>query len=206
MIHVIGMGPGAPAYITDDAKQTIQGLKTVIGVKRQIDTVRSFMAQDTKAHAYSGRLNDLKDLIDQRDFLNEDLGILASGDPSFYGITEWVKRTYGTHNIIVHPGISSSQILFSKAKVAMHDFFMTSLHGRSEALEILSTYDKLCLLTDKHYSPSFIANYYVERGENPRMIIGENLSYEDEIITDALASDIEAREYKMSVVIVINER
>ena len=205
MIHVIGIGPGSKDYLTDEARRQIQVHPVIIGVERQLETVKTDLSPDAVAIPYNGRLDALKNCIENH--INQpSLGILASGDPSFYGITEWLKRTFDPEKIVIHPGISSTQLLFAKTKTPMHDFYMTSLHGRTDALESLDQYQKLCLLTDKICSPYFIAKHFLERGQNPKMIIGESLSYDDECITEILASEIEDRDYKMSVVIVIHER
>ncbi|MDN5299969.1 MAG: cobalt-precorrin-7 (C5)-methyltransferase [Clostridiales bacterium] len=217
-LTVIGIGPGHPAYITEAARTKLNTAAIVIGVERQLETVRPYLRKHAKEVPYNGRLASLKDAIDSyltatdAGLLTEGtstdadvISILASGDPSFYGITEWLRQTYSIA-ISVEPGISSTQLLFAKAGIPMHDYFMTSLHGRTDALKELLNHSKLCLLTDRTYTPFAIAQYCLNHGENPRIIVGERLSYTDEKITDAPASAIEDRDYQMSVVIVIHER
>ena len=206
MLYIIGMGPGDPSYLTECAKEHLKTLDVIIGVNRQLETVKPYCHEYMKAFAYSGRLNHLKEHIDTVKGQHEAIGILASGDPSFYGISQWVMKTFPNDVCHIIPGISSTQILFAKAQIPMHDFFMTSLHGRKEGLNTLLSYPKLCLLTDRDHTPYVIAKHYLDHGKDPRIIIGESLSYPDECITDCPASAVDNRDYKMSVVIIINER
>lgn len=206
IIYIIGMGPGDASYLTEQAKIVVSSLSALIGVKRQLETVTPYINESTKSLAYSGRLDDLKEKILTAYKDTETIGVLASGDPSFYGISAWLKRTFTDAEFKLIPGISSTQILFAKTMIPMHDFYMTSLHGREDAKDMLLNYPKICLLTDKTYTPYAIAQHYLENGLNPRIVVGENLSYPDECITDCLCDALSQREYKMSVVIIINER
>jgi cobalt-precorrin-7 (C5)-methyltransferase len=220
-LTVIGIGPGHPAYITESARLKLKTMHVVIGVERQLETVRPYLDAMAQEIPYSGRLTALKDVIDAALTATDNpaadkpsadatvsIGILASGDPSFYGITEWLRQTYAGKSfaIAVEPGISSTQLLFAKAGIPMHDYFMTSLHGRTDALQALMQHPRLCLLTDRTHTPYAIAAYCLAQGSDPRIIVGERLSYPDEQITDARASVIEDRDYQMSVVIIIHER
>jgi len=206
MLYIIGMGPGDPCYLTELAKHHLKTLDVIIGVNRQLETVKPYQHEHMIAYAYSGKLDHLKEHIENAKAQHNAIGILASGDPSFYGISQWIMKMFPEDVCHIIPGISSTQILFAKAKIPMHDFYMTSLHGRKEALDALLKHPRLCLLTDRQHTPYVIAKHYLSHKENPRIIIGENLSYPDECITDCLASAVDNRDYKMSVVIIINER
>ena len=64
---------------------------------------------------------------------------------------------------------------------------MGSVHGRSEdnLIETIKSYGKVALLTDKKNTPKMIAKIMKESDiTNRKILIGENLSYSDERITE----------------------
>ena len=177
MIYIVGIGPGHRDYIMPKAIETMKKSSIIIGFKRAID---SLYFMDNKKICIS-KLSEIEKFIFRDEKM--DISIVASGDPTFYGITNYIKSK-AISEIKVIPGISSFQYLTCKINMPWNNAYLGSLHGRSE--DFLSTIDKNKLsiwLTDKENNPAILCKILYEAKIKCRVVIGENLSYEDEIIS-----------------------
>lgn len=135
---------------------------------------------------------------------NKDVLILASGDPCFYGIIEYLKK----NNISIEkimPGISSFQYMMTKLGLSWQGANLMSLHGRNENLESIREYKLSIILTDSENTPSHISNEINKLGIRGKIYAGFNLSYEDEIIIKANIGDKIEDISSLAVVVVENE-
>ncbi len=204
MIKIIGIGPGDPKYLTQQSIQAISKCPCTVGTQRQLETIEPFTSGTLLV--YDGKLSRLEEIMTSALKAHDQVALVASGDPSFYGISQWVYRTFPDMKIEIINGIGSYQILFSKTGYPMHEIFLTSLHGRELDPKELTAYKRLCILTDKKYTPFEIARLILEQSKNPMMVIGESLSYDNERIFECRASEVPDRDYEMNVVIIDYER
>ena len=86
----------------------------------------------------------------------EDILLLASGDPCFYGIVEYLKRKEIPIKKVL-PGISSFQYMMAKLEKSWQGTNFLSLHGRKENLEKIKESKTTIILTDKDNTPSIIS-------------------------------------------------
>lgn len=208
MIYVTGIGPGDARLLTAEVIQILKNSSCVIGTARQLNTVRDIckLEHPTEVLTYEGRLDTLFERI--KDALNSHVNVcvLASGDPSFYGIGQWIKRSFPGESTRYLSGISSVQAMFNQIEMPMHDVYLTSVHGRVPNWSLWVTLDKLCILTDATWTPNAIAKGFLERGLNPMVYVGERLSYDDACITKCTAQRLPERQYEMCVVVIDHER
>jgi precorrin-6y C5,15-methyltransferase-like, putative len=61
------------------------------------------------------------------------------------------------------------------------------------------------MVTDKKIGPYEIAQEAMKRGLKKVLVIGENLSYEDEKIEILAEDQVIDRQYEMNVVVILNE-
>ncbi len=212
MITAVGIGPWGRQELTLGATEVIRSADCLLGSERQLEAVKDLkdlkndknheqliVHKSPKAIAYK----DLKDLTHcLEDHLGHHFVVLASGDPSFYGIAKYLCQTFGKDQVKIIPGISSVQYLFAKAQLDMNDLYMTSGHGRPLNMEKVMQMEKTAILTDDKIGPFQIAEKLLGYGEDPLLIIGEALGFEEEKITMLKASQVEDRTYSMNVVIV----
>ncbi len=94
----------------------------------------------------------------------QDVCVLASGDPMFYGIGGLVIRKAGLEHVTVYPGPSSMQLAFARAGVSWQHALVTSVHGRSlkGLVARLRSYGNAAILTDAKNSPMSIAARLME--------------------------------------------
>jgi len=228
MVYVVGVGPGSGLYLTRAAEEIIDKAQLLIGGTRNIEFIRTSLGlkegQDTLVLG-----SDLASMMDQIEKnLDKDIVVLASGDPSIYGIADYINRTMssqedpatetnripsqrdsiqGKEKLVIVPGISSIQYAFSVFKIPMNDLYITSSHGRQPDYDFIFMHDKLALVTDSKIGPRQIAQEVKDRGLDYSFYVGENLSYHNQRLTVGSADDILARDsYGMCLVILIRWR
>ena len=204
MIYIAGIGPGNAMLLTAEVMCILESCTCIIGTTRQLETVSKacVLDQNTEIITYQGKLETLFDKLQYALKRHTNICVLASGDPVFYGIGEWVKRTFSRQSVRYLSGISSAQTMFQRIDKPMHDVYMTSVHGRKPDWALWLSLKRLCILTDSVWTPNAIARGFLERGIDPMIIVGERLSYGDECITQAMASNLEESDYDMCVVVI----
>lgn len=123
-----------------------------------------------------------------------NVGVLASGDPLFFGIGRTLLKTVGRDKLEIYPALSSIQLAFSRFKEPWDDAAFVSLHGREaeHILPLLLPHDKVLVFTDGDNSPDALCKQLlasfssVDDVETPRryeVMVAENLGQEDERLT-----------------------
>lgn len=182
MIYIVGLGPGHRDYIMQKALNTMEKSDVIIGFKRAINSV-DFI--DNKKICIK-TLSDIDEFICNEENKKINISIVASGDPTFYGITNYIKGKSQCDFEII-PGISSFQYLTSKVKLPWNTAYLGSLHGRNDDFFNIVNNNPLSIwLTDKENNPAVLCEILYNGKIKCKVIIGENLSYEDETISVGL--------------------
>jgi cobalt-precorrin-7 (C5)-methyltransferase len=183
MLYIVGLGPGGKEYILDIATKTMEKSDVVIGFKRAIETINHIKTPKLKFK----KLNQIITYIENNQ--NKNISLIASGDPTFYGITDYIKKNYNGEIKII-PGISSFQYFMSSIGKTWNNVYLGSLHGKDEFMEIEDEFIKNIIkhsggifLTDDKISPDIICKSLYENKINGEVYIGENLSYNNEKIS-----------------------
>ncbi|NLY20316.1 MAG: precorrin-6y C5,15-methyltransferase (decarboxylating) subunit CbiE [Tissierellia bacterium] len=177
---VAGVGPGNPKYMISEVAELVENMENVVAfgrVSKGLNEIRDDIKSVVK-------VSELNDLINEYD----DLLILASGDPEFYGVTDYLKRSGIVIDRVV-PGISSFQYLMCKLQKSWQNTNLFSLHGRDyELSEVLNNEMNICL-TDSINTPNSISKSLYELGARGSITAGYNLSYDDELIISKKIGD-----------------
>ena len=193
---VAGVGPGNPKYLTVEVKEAIEKAQCVLAFGRVSTSLKSIRTDFIEV----SRVDEIVGYTHQY----EDLLLLASGDPNFYGIVEFLKRKEVAIDSVL-PGLSSFQYMMSKLEKSWQGAQFLSLHGREESLATIGDHGLIILLTDKENRPSMISKKLWQLGKKGTMYVGFNLSYDDEkIIKVNIGEDIEDIS-NLSVVVIENE-
>ena len=205
MIYIVGIGTGFGEFsdITLRAVQIIKDSEIIIGSERQLELAKKYN-QIANIVKYE-KITDI--IIILKENKDSTISVLASGNPSLYGIADFIiKNMIPFDDILIIPGISSVEYLFSKLKITMNDLYITSFHGRKLDEEIILKSKKTAFFTDDKTKLYDIAQIYLKNKFNPIFIIGENLSYPNEKITRLKANEIKVDdEFGMYILIVIYE-
>lgn len=196
MLTVAGVGPGNPKYLTIDVLEKIKSSEYILAfgrISKSLEEIRSDILPVT-------RVEDVIQYIEEKD----KVLLLASGDPCFFGIVEFLKRK-GVKIKEVVPGLSSFQYLMARLGKSWDGARFLSLHGREDSLDQVIGNRLTIILTDKTNTPAFISRRLKDLGLKGSMHIGYNLSYEDEIIkTIKIGQELED-ESCLAVVVIENE-
>lgn len=196
MIKVIGMGPGNLKYLTMEAICAIKSADKVIAFGRIANTAKILVNGVIQVN----RVDEIIENLDKKG----NTAILASGDPCFFGIIDYLKKKDIEVGEVI-PGISSFQYMMTKLKKSWQDALLISLHGRDEKLEGVIKCRLSVILTDSKNTPNFISKKLNELGVIGKMYTGYNLSYDEEVIlVNDIGDEIELAG-NISVVVIENE-
>lgn len=185
MIYIVGLGPGHEDYILPRAIKVLNESTEIIGFSRAMESLSFIEGKKTD-------IRSLKEIIDIINASKEEdvISIVASGDPTFYGVAEYIKKNYkGRLDVI--PGISSFQYLTCKIGKSWSKAYVGSLHGREDDFIDKVNNNKVSIwLTDDKNNPTYLCEKLIENDIKCRVIVGEKLSYDDERIIDEIPENI----------------
>lgn len=202
MINIIGLGPGNIGYCTKLGEKLIYNSDIIIGGRRNLETITNFKGKKIELNT------NLKEIVEYiKNNKEQNISVIASGDPSIYGIGKYLSNNFDKSDLNIVSGISSMQYIFSKICVDMNDLYITSSHGKSPDFDYILNHKKVCMVTDNKIGPKEIAKEILKRNLDKVMIVGENLSYDNEKITIAKPSEIiEIEKFDMNVVVILDEK
>lgn len=202
MINIIGLGPGNIGYCTKLGEKLIYNSDVIIGGRRNLETITNFKGKKIELNT------NLKEIVEYiKDNKEKNISVIASGDPSIYGIGKYLSNNFDKSDLNIVSGISSMQYIFSKICVDMNDLYITSSHGKSPDFDYILNHKKICMVTDNKIGPKEISREILKRNLDKVMIVGENLSYDNEKITIAKPSEIiEIEKFDMNVVVILDEK
>ena len=199
MINVIGLGPGNTDYITKLGEKLIQNSDVVIGGKRNLESIIDFEGEkiEISSNLKVEYINNNK---------HKQISVIASGDPLIYGIGRYLSKNIDKEDLNIVSGISSLQYIFSKVHIDMNDLYITSSHGKTPDFDYVLSHKKVCMVTDKIIGPKEICKQILDRNLEKTIVVGENLSYDNERITIGSPEDIlNLEDFDMCVVVILDK-
>lgn len=198
MIYVVGIGPGDPKYLTNVAEDIIFKSDYVLSYKRVKETIEP-MAKIIEIES----LKEITDFLDEHMGEDVDISVLASGDPSFFGIGEYISKRYKVKTI---PGISCVSYMAGYENISLNKVTSISFHGRELNRDLISN-DKLMIYTDSKNNPDSISKWLYNEGYRGKIMVGFNLSYDDEAVDRyEIGDDIEIKsDLNLMYVEILNE-
>lgn len=199
MIYIVGIGPGNPKYIIPLAVEVMEKVDIIIGFERAVESVSKISVEKVVVKT----LKDIMEFI--KTHTDSNIAIIASGDPCFYGISNYIKSNFPGEIEIV-PGISSFQYLMCKLQKSWQNAYLGSMHGRQEEfIEAVGKHETSVWLTDKSNSPQALCKKLYENNIKARVYVGEELSYLDERIVKGTVEEIMNETFNdLSVVVIEN--
>ena len=198
----MGLGPGNLDYLTGAGVRAIKECEIAVGGKRQLEEIDVLLSENCERYTL-GKLLELIDYI--KNNREKKITVVVSGDTGFYSLLPFLKKYFSNEELEVIPGISSYQYMFSRIGECWQNFILASAHGRDfDYVKAMDEKDGVVLLTDEKNTPYTIGKNVYESGiRGVEIIVGERLSYPDEIITRVIIEKYEElnREFKMNIVI-----
>ena len=203
-INVVGLGPGNIKYLSTAGIDCIKEAEIVVGSTRQLSDLKTIISEKQEIYIL-GKLSELIAYLKEN--IEKKITIIVSGDTGYYSLVPYLSKNLSKDILNIIPNISSYQYLFSKIGENWQNFRLASVHGR-EFDYIKSIDDEdiagLVLLTDDIQNPYEVSkNLYNSGVRNLTVIVGENLSYDNEKITILKIEDYEKlnRKFDMNVLI-----
>jgi precorrin-6Y C5,15-methyltransferase (decarboxylating) len=180
-VTVIGIGDDGCSSLTSRAMEAVAAAQWLVGGERQLAFFPQFKGDQL---VIKDGLNSLLQRIFDLSADN-NVCVLASGDPLFFGIGGLIIKKLGAEHVSVIPHPSSIQWAFARIGLKWDDAEIISLHGRKRDgfLTRLKQHAKVAVLTDPENSPQAIAQWMSTHNEAGwDAWVCENLSGTDERI------------------------
>lgn len=203
-INVVGLGPGNIKYISSAGIDCIKEAEILVGSTRQLSDLKSIISEEQEIYIL-GKLGELVTYLKEN--IGKKITVIVSGDTGYYSLVPYLLKNLSKCILNIIPNISSYQYLFSRLGENWQNFRLASVHGR-EFDYVKNINDKdfagLILLTDDIRNPYEITKKLYDSGiRDVTVIVGENLSYDDEKITILEIEDYEKlnRKFDMNVLV-----
>ena len=183
-INVVGLGPGNIKYLSTTGIDCVKEAEIVVGSTRQLSDLKTIISEKQEIYTL-GKLTELITYLKEN--TERKITIIVSGDTGYYSLVPYLSKNLSKDILNIIPNISSYQYLFSKLGENWQNFRLASVHGR-EFNYIKNIDDEdiagLVLLTDDIQNPYEVSkNLYNNGIKDLTVIVGENLSYDNEKIT-----------------------
>ena len=125
MLTVVGMGPAGVQLMTPLAVEAVKQANALVGGVRHLAQFPEFGGERCPLGA---NIPQVLAWIEARQAQN--VVVLASGDPLFYGIGTRLIAHFGRENVRVIPGVSAVQYLCAQAGIDMNEIGRASCRER----------------------------------------------------------------------------
>ncbi len=132
-----------------------------------------------------GELHELVDLCADRPLRGEQVCVLASGDPGFFGIVRVLAARLGADALEVHPAPSSVALAFARAAMPWDDAVVATCHGRplESAVRAVIDQPKVAVLVSRDNTPEALGAALVGAGCDDRNVwVCSHLGEPDEAV------------------------
>lgn len=162
-ITVVGIGEDGCLSLTSRAMDAIMTAEVLAGSARQLEFFPQFRGE--KLVWFSPHSAYVDQIIQRAQ--QQDICVLASGDPLFYGIAHSLIARCGTAAVRVIPSVSSIQLACARVGWAWDQIHLDSVHGRPLAglVSRLQQVDRAALLTGGAQHPAAVAAHLSAFGE-----------------------------------------
>ena len=195
-INLVGIGLGNPNLLTKAAYKAIESSNIIIGARRIVESIK----EDFANKLYYIEYNTEKILEIIKENIGNEIAVVFSGDISLFSgsikLFERLnaaiedKKVFKDCKINTFPGISSLSYLCAKTNTDISKVKILSFHGKEELLyHNIDSNEYTFIITSKADGVKKICRKLIEFGFfELDIILGENLSYDNERITKANAS------------------
>src|SRR3990170_4122458 len=131
MIYIIGIGVEGKSSLSQRALGLIEGAGVLIGGRRHLACFPEF--QGKKIVIGSDLNKIIKVLTPHSSLLTPHYAVvLATGDPNFFGIADFIIKKIGRELVEIIPNVSAMQEAFARIKENWNDARFLSVHGRGK--------------------------------------------------------------------------
>ena len=219
-VFAVGVGPGSSSYVTDVVKNVVSKCDVVIGYGYTLKTIEGLIGGKQILEVTMKNQEEAYQKIAKED--NHTILVPFTGDVNF-SESEVVDRLIEIFDEVeIIPGISSTQVAASKARVptdkskviTMH--ISTSIEGKKLELQkaLIDGFSVILVprpwpkVPEKHFMPSEIALYLKRNSfdtSKMKVHVFEAVTTEMETAFEGMVSDLEGKEFSDLCVMVFNQ-
>ncbi len=186
-LSIIGIGEDGLEGLSPAATHLLRQARLVVGGARHLALAGDLGAETL---AWPSPMESAYPAILAR--RGEQVCVLATGDPFFYGVGSTLMRHIGAHEMICLPAPSAFSLAASRLGWAQQDCALVTLHGRPLERIIPHLHDgaRILALSWDETTPAKLAGLLTARGlGRSRLTICESLGGAGERVRDCLAQD-----------------
>ncbi|MBV8664297.1 MAG: precorrin-6y C5,15-methyltransferase (decarboxylating) subunit CbiE [Hyphomicrobiales bacterium] len=184
-LSIIGLGEDGLDGLSPAATHLLRQASLVVGGKRHLELVGRL---DAETLAWPSPIEEAYPIILAR--RGQQVCVLASGDPFFYGVGSALARLVDMSEIVSLPSPSAFSLMASRLGWPQQDCALVSLHGRplERIIPCLSEGARILALSWDETTPAKLASLLTERGlGRSRLTVGEHLGGAKERVRAAFA-------------------
>ncbi|MFH1646721.1 MAG: precorrin-6y C5,15-methyltransferase (decarboxylating) subunit CbiE [Chloroflexota bacterium] len=212
--YIVGVGPGSPDHVTPGAQRAIGEAQILVGWEFNFLPVQPLAAgKKVYLQRAADYIRVAENAAEEARRRGETVAVLRIGDPCISGGLDELLRIFHDFEVEIIPGISSVQAAAAIARVNLDESVVISFHEDKNdlpeklkfMLEAFNQRRHLIVLNGQVKRPDEVAGYLIENGVSPDtpVIVGENLTLEDERIFRGTLQDIITGEFSWLAVMVI---
>ena len=219
-VYAVGVGPGSSHYVTDIIKNVISKCDVVIGYGYTLKTIEDFLEGKQILEVTMKNQEEAYQKIAGED--GHTILVPFTGDVNF-SESEVVDRLIEIFDEVeIIPGISSTQVAASKAKVPTDKSKVITMHISTSIEEKKLELQKALIdgfsvilvprpwpkMPEKHFMPSEIAKYLKRNGfdtSKMKVHVFEAVTTDMETSFEGVVSDLEGKEFSDLCVMVFNQ-
>ena len=181
-VAIIGMGM-SPDDLTARHLKIIEKADVLVGGKRLLN---HFKGSPAEKKTIGKNIDSVINFVKHK-MKRENVVVLASGDPMFFGIGARMVAALGPENTMVYPNITSVSAAFARIKEAWSQVRVISLHGKKNErllIKALENENNVAVFTDPKNNPARLAARLLEKDLlNFQMCVLETLGNDSERYT-----------------------
>ena len=219
-VFAVGVGPGSSSYVTDVVKNVISKCDVIIGYGYTLKTIEGLIGGKQILEVTMKNQEEAYQKIAKEDA--HTILVPFTGDVNF-SESEVVDRLIEIFDEVeIIPGISSTQVAASKAKVPTDKSKVITMHISTSIEEKKLELQKALIdgfsvilvprpwpkVPEKHFMPSEIALYLKRNGfdtSKMKVHVFEAVTTEMETAFEGMVSDLEGKEFSDLCVMVFNQ-
>ncbi|MEM6470187.1 MAG: precorrin-6y C5,15-methyltransferase (decarboxylating) subunit CbiE [Planctomycetota bacterium] len=202
-IYIVGIGDDGVEGLTGYAKTLVSSVAKVVGSSSLLASLPDELR--SKSVDCDGGLEALSRCLDG--LPDEPIVLLTSGDPLFYGISQYLSEKVGKERLEIVPHVSSMQLAFARVKENWDDAYLTNLavEPLDRVVDVIRSAERVGLFTTEAISPAVVAEALLDRRiDYFNAFVCENLGTPNETVTQCdLASIREQTFSPLNVMILV---
>ena len=194
---IIGVLDDGIESLSSSALRSIQQANVVIGAERTLALFNTEFTSNTILHDLTGKLSSVPGWIETAIKANQQVVVLATGDPLCHGIASYLNKKLGAEILDIIPNVSTLQLACARTGMTWQDMKICSIHtqdtgewahqagpehGMYKLYQDLRQNDKLAVFTSPENGPVRIAQMLKmeNMADQFTMSIAENLATPNE--------------------------